>query len=116
MTKDVPTATDTDAVPEGDSPTGESNLLRPIRQAVIFVLGISVVIVGIAMIVLPGPATVVIPAGLAILATEFVWARRWLNYLKQRAQEVANWTAQAVSPGTDAAPDQQRSNEPLVKQ
>ena len=107
----------TDAVSEGDAPAAESsNLLRPIRQAVIFVLGISVVLVGIAMIVLPGPATIVIPAGLAILATEFVWARRWLNYLKRRAQDVADWTAKTVSPTTQPAPDQQRTEEPLVKQ
>ena len=31
------------------------------------------------MIVLPGPAVVVVPLGLAILATEFIWARRWLR-------------------------------------
>lgn len=74
------------------APAGEiSGLLTPIRKGIVFVLGISVVIVGIAMIVLPGPATVVIPSGLAILATEFVWARRWLKYLKRRAQEVADW-------------------------
>jgi hypothetical protein len=30
------------------------------------------------MVVLPGPAIVVIPAGLSILASEFVWAKRWL--------------------------------------
>jgi len=35
-------------------------------------------LLGLAMIVLPGPAIVVIPAGLAILATEFIWAKRWL--------------------------------------
>ena len=67
-------------------------MLRRIRQLIIFFLGTSVLIVGIAMIVLPGPATIVIPAGLAILATEFVWAKRWLDYLKRRAQEVADWT------------------------
>ena len=68
-------------------------MLKPIRQLVIFVLGMSVLVVGIAMIVLPGPATVVIPAGLAILATEFVWAQRWLAYLKRRAQDVADWSS-----------------------
>lgn len=35
--------------------------------------------IGIALLVLPGPAFLVIPVGLAILATEFVWARRWLK-------------------------------------
>ena len=36
-------------------------------------------IIGVAMIVLPGPAVVVIPLGLAILGTEFLWARLWLR-------------------------------------
>lgn len=76
-------------------------MFKRIRQIVIFILGMSVLIVGIAMIVLPGPATVVIPFGLAILATEFVWARRWLAYLKRRAQDVADWTANSVKAKPD---------------
>lgn len=53
-------------------------LLRA-RKLVVAVVGGSVVLVGIAMLVLPGPAILVIPLGLAILATEFLWARRWLK-------------------------------------
>ena len=53
--------------------------LGPARKPVVAVVGGTVVLVGIAMVVLPGPAFVVIPLGLAILATEFVWARRWLK-------------------------------------
>ena len=49
------------------------------HKLVVAVLGGSVVLVGIAMLVLPGPAVLVIPLGLAILATEFLWARRWLK-------------------------------------
>jgi tellurite resistance protein TerC len=44
-----------------------------------------VVLLGIAMIALPGPAVVVIPAGLALLATEFLWARRALHRCKVMA-------------------------------
>jgi tellurite resistance protein TerC len=55
-----------------------------LRRIIILVLGISVVIVGIIMIVTPGPAIVVIPAGLAILATEFVWARIILKKFKHK--------------------------------
>ena len=43
------------------------------------VIGFTVLLVGLAMIVLPGPAIVVIPLGLAILGTEFLWARRLLK-------------------------------------
>lgn len=41
--------------------------------------GGTVLAMGIAMIVLPGPAIIVIPVGLVILATEFAWARRWIR-------------------------------------
>jgi tellurite resistance protein TerC len=57
---------------------------RQARRAAILVLGSSVLLVGIALIVLPGPALVVIPLGLAILALEFAWARRWLVRVRQR--------------------------------
>ncbi|MEW6158778.1 MAG: PGPGW domain-containing protein, partial [Verrucomicrobiota bacterium] len=45
-------------------------------------IGGTVVLIGLALVILPGPAFVVIPAGLAILATEFAWARRWLHRAK----------------------------------
>lgn len=40
------------------------------------------------MIVLPGPAVVVIPIGLAILATEFIWARKLLVTVKERFERM----------------------------
>ena len=43
---------------------------------------------GILMIVLPGPAFVFIPAGLAILATEFAWARRWLVWVRKKIADL----------------------------
>jgi tellurite resistance protein TerC len=49
------------------------------RKLVVGILGGTVLLLGIAMVVLPGPALVVLPAGLAILATEFLWARRALT-------------------------------------
>jgi tellurite resistance protein TerC len=48
--------------------------------------------VGVAMIVLPGPAFIVIPAGLGILALEFAWAKRWLVEVKVRGSDfVQGW-------------------------
>ena len=41
-------------------------------------------VAGVALIVLPGPAVLVIPLGFAILATEFPWARRLLDRGKAR--------------------------------
>jgi tellurite resistance protein TerC len=53
------------------------------KRIVITVVGSSVLLLGIIMIVTPGPAFVVIPVGLAILAVEFVWARQWLKRLRE---------------------------------
>jgi tellurite resistance protein TerC len=47
-----------------------------VRKVVYSVIGGTVVLIGIAMIVLPGPAFIVIPFGLLILAGEYAWARR----------------------------------------
>ena len=52
------------------------------RRITIAVIGGTVVLVGVVMLVTPGPGLVVIPTGLAILALEFAWARVWLNRLK----------------------------------
>jgi hypothetical protein len=50
-----------------------------LRRAIVAVIGFTVLLIGGAMIVLPGPAIVFIPLGLGILATEFVWARRLMT-------------------------------------
>lgn len=51
------------------------------------VIGGTVLFLGVLLIALPGPAVLVIPAGLAILATEYAWARRWLKKAKQLANQ-----------------------------
>ena len=64
--------------------------LRQIKRIIIFIVGITVLLFGLALIVLPGPAFVVIPAGLAILAVEFAWARRWLQKAKSMVNAAGN--------------------------
>ena len=59
--------------------------LRFARKVAVAVIGSTVLAIGIALIVLPGPAFIVIPLGLAILATEFLWARRLLRRVRQGA-------------------------------
>lgn len=54
------------------------------KRALVALLGSSVICLGVAMIVLPGPAIIVIPIGLGILSTEFVWARNLLHSIKDR--------------------------------
>ncbi|MDQ3198069.1 MAG: PGPGW domain-containing protein [Verrucomicrobiota bacterium] len=53
---------------------------RPrIRKLIVGIIGGTVVLFGLALVVLPGPAVVVVPLGLALLATEFAWARRLIK-------------------------------------
>ena len=53
------------------------------RRITVLVVGFSVLAIGIALIILPGPAFVVIPIGLAILSVEFAWARLWLRKIRR---------------------------------
>ena len=53
------------------------------RRIVIGIVGTTIVLLGIVMLVTPGPAFIVIPVGLAILSIEFAFARRWLKRLRE---------------------------------
>jgi len=64
--------------------------IKQVKRLIIAVIGFTVLLIGLAMIVLPGPAIVVIPIGLGILATEFIWARRLLRKVKSIASKVKN--------------------------
>jgi len=86
-------------------------MLRYARRVVVSVIGMTVLLVGIALLVLPGPAVVVIPIGLAILATEFAWARHWLRILRDSADKGAKklkiralFSRQSNSDGKDSTP------------
>jgi len=63
---------------------------RNTKRLVVLVLGFAVLGAGIAMLALPGPGLIVIILGLAILATEFVWAERALDATTTRAASAAN--------------------------
>lgn len=68
-----------------------SFFLKSINQAkrlIIAIVGFTVLLIGVAMIVLPGPAFIVIPVGLGILAIEFAWARRLLKRVKYKIQNL----------------------------
>ena len=54
------------------------------RKLVVAIVGGTIVLIGVCMLVLPGPAFVVIPAGIAVLGIEFAWARRWLRSVRDR--------------------------------
>ena len=75
--------------------------IKVVRRLIVSVVGATVLLIGIALLVLPGPAFIVIPVGLAILATEYAWARRWLKKARRIASNV-------VSGRDSAAPKESR--------
>lgn len=58
-------------------------------QVGIFIVGLAIVIAGIIMLPLPGPGWVVIFGGMAVWATEFVWAQLVLRWTKRKVTEAA---------------------------
>ncbi|MGB4782402.1 PGPGW domain-containing protein [Candidatus Methylomirabilis sp.] len=70
--------------------------LKQAKRVIVVVVGFTVLVLGIVLIVLPGPAVLVIPLGLAILATEFVWARRLLIRFRWKARQLKNSISRKV--------------------
>jgi tellurite resistance protein TerC len=65
-------------------------LYKAIRRIVVFAVGATVLLMGGVLLFTPGPAFVVIPIGLAILALEFAWARRWLHKVRELIEQRNN--------------------------
>jgi tellurite resistance protein TerC len=72
-----------------------------VRRVIVGVIGGTVLLIGIVLMVLPGPAFIVIPLGLAILATEFVWARRWLHKARSLVGMGKNRSKQPPVPSSE---------------
>ncbi|NBV24847.1 MAG: hypothetical protein EBS05_23375 [Proteobacteria bacterium] len=62
------------------------NARKRIKRLAVAITGGTVLVFGVALLVLPGPAFLVIPAGLGILAVEFEWPKRWLVKVRDWVQ------------------------------
>jgi uncharacterized protein (TIGR02611 family) len=60
---------------------------RSSKRIAVTIAGLTVLAAGIAMLALPGPGLLVVVLGLAILASEYVWARRALDMAKRKAKQ-----------------------------
>lgn len=58
--------------------------LAQVKRVITVIVGFTLLLIGVAMIFLPGPAVVVVPLALTILASEFYWARKLLKIAKER--------------------------------
>lgn len=79
-------------------------IYRHARRVIILLVGSTVVVIGIAMIVTPAPAILVIPIGLSILAIEFAWARRWLMHFRKTADELQQKILEKIKLSGDKKP------------
>jgi uncharacterized protein (TIGR02611 family) len=68
---------------------------HPVIRAAFVLAGLTLLLGGAAMLVLPGPAFVVIPVGLALLSLEFCWAGRLLDKSLVKADEAKDKAANA---------------------
>lgn len=68
--------------------TLQANIIRHTRRLIVLVVGLTLLIIGIAMIFLPGPALIVIPFSLVVLGSEFIWARRLLRRMKRETDRL----------------------------
>jgi len=82
------------------SSTYWSAMPKLIRQVLAASVGVTVLIIGAALLVLPGPGIVVILIGLAILATEFTWAQRRLHQVKHHGSKLTQAVTRRTKSGT----------------
>ena len=60
---------------------------RGIRKLIVGIIGFTILFIGVILIFIPGPALIVIPIGLGILATEFLWAKNLLTKFKDKLKK-----------------------------
>ncbi len=94
------------------------------KKCFIALIGGTVVLLGVIMLVLPGPGVLIIAGGLAILATEFLWAKRMLHKAKgavAEARRKGGWRAwfgrrsEALPPAPKPALDEKSVSSQLLR-
>jgi uncharacterized protein (TIGR02611 family) len=79
--------------------------VEQVRRLSRIVGGFTLLLIGIVMLVTPGPGWLVIFLGLGLLAAEFVWARRLMDRMKREGGRVrdAVWPSAKNAPPEEAA-------------
>ena len=75
-----------------------------IKRIIVTVVGGTILVGGVAMFLTPFPAILVIPVGLAVLGTEYAWARRWLRNARKMAKKALSQTQRIFSSSGPAHP------------
>lgn len=75
---------------------GHSDGMSQLKKVAVTLVGGALVLLGVALLPLPGPGFLVIAVGLAVLATEYVWAQTALEKTKDRARQAAEAATQNI--------------------
>ena len=78
-------------------------VVRAIKRGGVFLIGMTLLVGGAAMLVLPGPGIAVMLLGLVVLSAEFKWAQRILAWVRERGRSFKD-QAQARMPGANRRP------------
>jgi uncharacterized protein (TIGR02611 family) len=78
-------------------------LARAVRRGGVFLAGMTLLLAGAAMLVLPGPGIAVILLGLVVLSAEFKWAQQALAWMRERFTDLRE-QAQSRLPGNRQPP------------
>jgi uncharacterized protein (TIGR02611 family) len=74
-----------------------NRVARQTWRMIVLVVGLTLVAAGVVMLVVPGPGIAAILAGLALLSTEFAWARRLLAHARRRFDAARNQVRQRAT-------------------
>jgi tellurite resistance protein TerC len=88
--------------------------VEQVRRAFRVVAGFTLLLVGVVMLVTPGPGWLVIFLGLSLLAAEFIWARRLMERMKREGERVrdAVWPIGKGGPATSAPEEPSQASKP----
>src|SRR5215831_10568167 len=89
--------------------------LAHVKRAIVFVAGITVLLLGIVMLVAPGPGILTTVLGLGILATEFIWARRLLKRFRRKGTNIGDWLFRRLAGISSVARRQVRCRSQVFK-
>lgn len=65
-------------------------MFKLLRRLIVSIIGVAIVLVGVVLLFAPGPGTLVIIAGLAVLGSEFDRPKAWVQSLRERASRAMN--------------------------
>lgn len=56
--------------------------IKQLKKVITLIIGFTILLIGLALLFLPGPGILILFLGLLILTTEFIWAKRLMKKVK----------------------------------